>query len=108
MHDLTPEESLKQGQAVYEIGVWCQACEHHIGKFEDGYHKEDFEKLIIKSKNLLSGLSDPFYAGAGRHAIINALVKAGLIKEARHLLAEVKDTFIKGKILEENPSLPET
>jgi len=106
MDDLTPEENQKQGKAVYEIGVWCQACEHHVGKFEDEYHKEEFERLIIKSKNLLAGLSDPFYAGAGRHAIINVLVRAGLINEARYLLAEVKDTFIKEQILEDNPSLP--
>ncbi|MBU0594756.1 MAG: hypothetical protein KKH74_13605 [Gammaproteobacteria bacterium] len=106
MDDLTQEENEKQGKAVYEIGVWCQACEHHIGELDDDYHKEEFDKLIKKCKNLLSGLSDPFYAGAGRHSIINVLVKAGLINEAGYLLAEVKETFIREAILEDNPSLP--
>ena len=104
MDDITPEE---QGRKVYEITAWCQGCDSHIGKFDDEYHKEEFEKIITKSKNLLSGLSDPFYASAGRHSIINALVKAGQLNEARLLLSEVKEEFIREKILEENPSLPD-
>lgn len=107
MDDLTKEDEDRQGRAVYEIGVWCSACDHHIGKLDDEYHREEFERLLTKCRNLLASLSDPFYAGAGRHSIINMLVKAGRINDAKYFLAEVKDRFIREKILEDNPSLPE-
>lgn len=105
MEDLTPEENQRQGQALYEITVWCQACNHHLGELTDQYHKEDFDKLIIKSKKLLLNISDPFYSSAGMHAIISVLVKANLVNDARELLAEVEVDFIKEKIIEENPVL---
>lgn len=107
MRDLTPEENDRQGLAVANITRWCHLCEEYAAELSDEYSKERFEELLIKSKNLLPVLSDPFYAGAGRHAIINALCKAARLNEARLLLSEVKEQFIREKILEDNPALPE-
>lgn len=106
MRDLAPEENDRQALAVANITRWCRFCEEYAAELDDD-SKARFEALLTKSKNLLPVLSDPFYAGAGRHAIINALCKAARLNEAWLLLLEVKEQFIREKILEENPSLPE-
>lgn len=107
MRELTPEDDDRQAQAVSKISMWCKQSESHAAELDDEYAKERFEELLQKSRNLLPVLTDPFYAGAGRHAIINALCKAARLNDARLLLAEVKDKFIREKILEDNPALPE-
>ena len=109
MQELSPEEDERQSQAVGQINMWCKLSETYAPTLlQDEYSKVRFEELFLKSRILLSLLTDPFYAGAARHSMINALCKAARLNDARALLAEVKDAFIREKILDDNPALPET
>lgn len=102
--ELTAEEDTQQAAVVSQVNMWSKLSEASAD-LNDEYEKERFEELITKSKNSLPKLTDPFYAGAARHSIINALCKARRQPEALSLFKEIEDDFIVDKVLEDNPSL---
>ena len=102
--DLTEEQNTHQAGVVARINRWCKLCEASVTQIADEYKRKTFEELE-EVKALLPELTDPFYASAGRHCIINALCKAGRQSEAVSLFNGVTEDFIVEKVLEENPSL---
>ncbi len=102
--ELTAEEDTEQAAVVSQVNTWCKLSEASAD-LNDDYEKERFEELITKSKNSLPKLTDPFYAGAARHSIINALCRARRQSEALSFFAEIEEDFIVEKVLEDNPSL---
>jgi hypothetical protein len=66
---------------------------------------EQVEKLLNKAKALLPSLTDPFYAGAGRHALIDVFMAFNRLNDARKMLGEIEDEFIKEKVLESHEDM---
>jgi hypothetical protein len=103
-------------EAVLAIRIQnlCQAADMHTEylsnptEYEDEileYERETFEKRISNAMDLLNKLTDEFYWDACAHSIIGILVAAGDTDRAEILFSEVKDEFIREKILKGCPEL---
>jgi len=103
--DLTEEQNTHQASVLSKVNVLCKLCEASAAQMVDEYERTTFEDRLDKARALLAELTDPFYASAGRHFIINSLCKAGRQQEAALLFGGVTDDFIVEKVLEENPTL---
>lgn len=105
--ELSEEESDRQAKVVSQVQSISQMLVLRSDGFEDNdsYEVEQVEKLLRKVNALLPSLTDPFYASAARHAIIDALMAFNRLNDARNMLGEIEDEFIKETVLESHEDL---
>lgn len=104
--DLDEEENERQAGILHRIVLGCKMLEVIAGD-GDEYTVNRIDERLRTFDEDAEQLTDEFYRLAATHQIINLLVKARRLEDARSRLNNVEDEFFQQRILEDNPELIE-
>lgn len=102
--DQNEEEDDAGAQLVFQVKAACEIAENRLEDFlntKDEYEREQYDRFKKRAVSKIKLIEDDFYHGMACHRLINLCIRAEEIDEAKQWLAQVRDEFVKDKILDE-------
>ena len=106
--DQNDEEDDEGAKLVFTVKAACEIAENRLEDFlntKDEYEREQYERFKKRAVSKIKLIEDDFYHGMACHRLINLCIRAEEIDEAKQWLAQVRDEFVKNKILDEIPKI---